>query len=65
MAKRHRGNPTLQEETAASSYIFTIPRNKRSGGIKECGLAPTADAAEAPAAGLAAGRGDHRTRLPF
>ena len=31
MTKRHRGNRTLQDETAASSYIFTIPCNKRPG----------------------------------
>jgi hypothetical protein len=64
MAKRHSGTRTLQEETAASSHIFTIPRNKRPGGIKECGLPPTSDAAEALAEGLAPERGDHRMRLP-
>lgn len=31
MTKRHRGNRPLQDETAASSYIFTIPCNKRRG----------------------------------
>lgn len=31
MTKRHRGNRTLQKGTIVSTYIFTIPRNKRPG----------------------------------